>query len=344
MPKDDRPRRSDSDRRLRQAARFARVLRVLELIQGRGRSTIKEIALELECSERTIFRDLAVLEMAGVPYYHDREDQCLRVRPGFHFPSVNLSDDELVGQATAATLTSAPGLDVTSGAGPTTRKLQVSSREKAATLLAEVERVTSVFDLKLADHSRHHETIKTIQWALIKRQRLTGSYATPYEPKPKRLELHPYRLCLVKQSWYLIARPEGSDQPQTYRVPRFKTLRPLDAPSVVPDNFNLKVYFGDAWGVYRGDQSYVVEVRFSKEAADLVTETTWHHTQKIDRHKDGSVTLGFQVDGLNEVVHWVLGWSGRARVVRPPELRGMLLEHLRTALDLNGNDPVIGDN
>ena len=194
MPKDDRPRRSDSDRRLRQATRFARVLRVLEFIQSRGRYGVKEVAAELEASERTIFRDLAVLELAGVPYYHDREGQCLRVRPNFQFPPINLTDDELVGQATSAALTSAPGLDVTKGSGPTTRKLRATSREAVVKLLAEVEEVTSVLDLKLADHSRHHETIKTVQWALIQGRRLTGTYASPYEPTPKRLDLHPYRL------------------------------------------------------------------------------------------------------------------------------------------------------
>jgi predicted DNA-binding transcriptional regulator YafY len=71
MPKADPPRRPDPERRLRQAHRFARVLWVLELIQGRGRYGIKEIAAELESSERTIFRDLSVLELAGVPWYFD---------------------------------------------------------------------------------------------------------------------------------------------------------------------------------------------------------------------------------------------------------------------------------
>jgi len=324
MPKDDRPRRSDPDRRLRQTVRLARVLRVLELIQGRGRYGIKEIAAELECSERTVFRDLAVLELAGVPYDPDRETHSIRVRPGYRFPAVGLTDDELVGQATATAATSTPGLDVTPGASPTTRKLQAASRDESAKLLAEVERVTSVLDLKLADHSRSHETIRTIQWALCQGRKLTGTYASPYEPKPKRLDLHPYRLCLVKQAWYLIARPNNSDQPQTYRVTRFQTLRPLDARSVIPDDFDLKFYFGNAWGVYRGNQSYDVEIRFSREAAELVTETTWHSTQKTERHKDGSVTLGFRVDGLSEIVHWVLGWSGRATVVRPMELREMV--------------------
>jgi predicted DNA-binding transcriptional regulator YafY len=335
MPRDDHPRRPDSERRLRQAARFARVLRVLELIQGRAPYGVKALATELECSERTIFRDLDVLELAGVPWFYDVTDQSYRVRPGYNFPAINLTDDELIGQATATSLTASPGLDVSQGAAPTTRKLQASSREKAASLLAEVGRVTCVLDLKLADHSRHHEIIKTIQWALIQGQRLTGTYGSPYEVKLKRLDLHPYRLCLVKQAWYLVARPEGSDQPQTYRVARFKTLRPIDAPSVVPDDFDLKFYFGNAWGVYRGTQSYLVKVRFSKNAAELVTETTWHSTQTVEHHKDGSVTLSFTIDGLNEIVHWVLGWSGRATVIQPPELRTLLLEHLRSAAEFN---------
>jgi predicted DNA-binding transcriptional regulator YafY len=335
MPKDDRPRRSDSDRRLRQASRFARVLRVLELIQGRARHGVKEIAAELGCSERTIFRDLNVLELAGVPWFYDVEDQRYRVRPGYNFPALNLGDEELIGQATATVITSAPGLDVTKGAAPATRKLGATSREQASRLLEDVERVTAVLDLKLADHDRSHEAIRTIQWALTQGLRLVGTYRSPYEDKPKRLDLHPYRLCLVSRAWYLIARPVKSDRPRTYRITRFQALRPSDSPAIVPAEFDLRAYFGNAWGVYRGDRSYAVQVRFSRDAADLVTETTWHPTQTTERHKDGSVTLGFQIDGLNEIVHWVLGWSARARVIRPEALRLMVLEYLKSATELN---------
>jgi predicted DNA-binding transcriptional regulator YafY len=335
MPEGEQPRRPDADRRLRQASRFARILRVLEMIQGRARYGVKEIASELEVSERTIFRDLNVLELAGVPWFHDQDDQRYRVRPGYNFPAMNLGDEELIGQATATVITSAPGLDVTKGASPTTRKLWAGSREDASKLLDDVEKVTSVFDLKLADHSRSHEAIRTIQWALCQGRKLTGTYASPYDPKPKRLDLHPYRLCLVRQAWYLVARPNNADQPQTYRVTRFQTLRPSDASSVVPDDFDLKAYFGNAWGVYRGAQSYEVVVLFNREAAELVAETTWQSTQKVDRHGDGSVTLSFTVDGLNEVAYWLLGWSGRVTVVNPQELREIVLEHLRKAVDMN---------
>ena len=335
MANEDHPRRPDADRRLRQAGRFARVLRVLEMIQGRAGYGVKAIALELECSERTIFRDLNVLELAGIPWFYDEDDQRYRVRPGYNFPAMNLNDEELIGQATATAITSAPGLDVTKGSSPTTRKLWAGSREESSKLLDDVEKVTAVLDLKLADHSRSHEAIRTVQWALTQGRKLTGTYASPYEEKPKRLDLHPYRLCLVRQAWYLVARPDPSDRPQTYRVTRFQTLRPSDAPAKVPADFDLRAYFGNAWGVYRGTQSFKVVVQFKPEAADLVTETSWHSTQTIERHKDGSVTLGFLVDGLNEISFWLLGWSGRVTVIQPPELREMVVEQLRKALDLN---------
>ena len=57
------------------------------MIQGRGRYDIDDLARELECSTRTVFRDLNVLELAGVPWYHDESERCYRVRPDFRFPA-----------------------------------------------------------------------------------------------------------------------------------------------------------------------------------------------------------------------------------------------------------------
>jgi predicted DNA-binding transcriptional regulator YafY len=198
--------KSDADRRLRQADRLARVLRVLQLIQSRGRWTRQAIAEELECSKRTVERYLDVLEFAGVPYYTEKPGNYVRVRPDYRFPVLNLTDNELIGQSTATALTQAPNLDVNAGAKPTSEKISASN-PKSELLLTEAAQLTRVLDLKLADHSQHHETIRTVQWALLERKQLTGHYRSPYEPTPVKLTLHPYRLCLVKAAWYLIGRP-----------------------------------------------------------------------------------------------------------------------------------------
>ena len=186
----------------------------------------------------------------------------------------------------------------------------------------------------MADHDGHREAIRTIQLALVGKHALEGAYASPYQPAEKTILLHPIRLCLVKQAWYLIARPDGSDHPVTYRVARFRSLRKLGLRSEVPEEFDLRAYFGDAWAVFRGDRGYEVELRLSPEASGVVTETTWRHTQQGRRNDDGSVTLrsGWTAWRRSSGGCWDgRGWSG----VRPPELRKMVVEKLKRALAMH---------
>jgi len=187
----------------------------------------------------------------------------------------------------------------------------------------------------MVDHSAHRETIATIQRALVERRQLRGSYRSPYSEKPWRVTLHPYRLCLARQAWYLIARAEGETAPRNLRVVRFRGLRLLERAAEVPDDFDLRAHLGNAWDIFRGEPSHDVEIRFAKEAAVQVTETRWHHTQKVKRHRDGSVTLQFRVDGLDEILWWLLPWTGFAEVIKPIELRQRFVEQLEEGLRMN---------
>jgi len=84
-------RRTDAERRARQCERLARLLRVLQIILGPGQHDVKTIACELECSERTVFRDLQALAVAGVPWYFDESCRSYRVRSGFRFSALPLT-------------------------------------------------------------------------------------------------------------------------------------------------------------------------------------------------------------------------------------------------------------
>ncbi len=327
--------RNDSDRRLRQAGRLADIFRVLQRIQSRGRWNAKALAEELECTERTVYRYLKVLEFAGVPFYFDSRTESYKVRDDFKFPVVNLTEDEVLGQALSTAITKAPGLNIGSGSAPATRKLAAASSEIVQQVISDAARLIEVFDLKLADHSKHEEAIRTAQFALLQGKRVTGIYQSPYEPKPVKLVIHPYRICLIKQAWYVIGHMGGETEPKTFRLARFRTLRSLDAVATVPDDFDLRGYFGNAWAVYRGDQSYDIELRFTADSAGIVQETTWHHTQKAKTHKDGTVTLSFTVDGLSEIIHWILSWSGRVRVQKPDELKVLYIKTLEDAVQMN---------
>ncbi len=75
--------RPDRDRRARQAERLGRLMHLLRLISGRGRWKMADLAAELECSERTIYRLLDALTACGVPWYFDKQQETYRIREGF---------------------------------------------------------------------------------------------------------------------------------------------------------------------------------------------------------------------------------------------------------------------
>src|SRR5262245_65594730 len=81
-------RRRDADRRSRQCARFARLIRIARLVTGNGRWGPEDLAKEVECSERTIYRDIEILSAAGIPVFFDKAIQSYRVTEGFWLTSL----------------------------------------------------------------------------------------------------------------------------------------------------------------------------------------------------------------------------------------------------------------
>jgi len=62
---------------------------------GHGRWGPEDLAREIECSTKTIQRDIEVLSQSGVPLYYDRNTEEYRVQEGFKFPGLEPNDPTL---------------------------------------------------------------------------------------------------------------------------------------------------------------------------------------------------------------------------------------------------------
>ena len=89
---------------------------------------------------------------------------------------------------------------------------------------------------------------------------------------------------------------------------------------MIPKSFSLEKHLGNAWRMIRGDKSHEVELWFDPHFADTVSDTHWHRTQEIDWNEDGSITFTCKVDGLDEIVWWVLSMGPHCVVKKPKEL------------------------
>jgi biotin operon repressor len=128
--------RTDAERRTRQSDRLARVLRLLQLIHGPGQWNAPAIAKKLDCSERTVFRDLQTLKAAGVPWHFDEYSQSYRIREGYRGHLLNITPP---GEST-----SSPTPQPSPEDDP--RSIAMLAREAAQRLLSEAEGVIRALD------------------------------------------------------------------------------------------------------------------------------------------------------------------------------------------------------
>ena len=78
-----------------------------------------------------------------------------------------------------------------------------------------------------------------------------------------------------------------------------------------------------------------VKLRFLPEVAASVAKIQWHSTQTTEFLEDGSVILRFHVDGLAEIVWWILSYGDKVRVLAPAALRDKVIEIAQKTISAN---------
>jgi proteasome accessory factor B len=81
-------------------------------------------------------------------------------------------------------------------------------------------------------------------------------------------------------------------------------------------------------------REYRVRLHFSPKVAGNVAEVLWHETQEVAFNDDGSCEFRATVDGLGEILWWILGYGDEVRVVEPAALRKRIASRARAMADL----------
>ncbi len=77
----------------------------------------------------------------------------------------------------------------------------------------------------------------------------------------------------------------------------------------------------ETWGIWLGEESVKVKLRFHNRVRQRLLETHWHPTEQITDEEDGSVTWQGAIAEPQEMLPWIRGWGADVEVLEPKNIR-----------------------
>ncbi len=298
--------------------RADRLVATLLLLQARGRVTAREVAEELEVSERTARRDLDALAMAGIPVYSRRGR-------GGGWQLIGGASTDLTGLRSAEARAL---VTMAAAAGQATREFSQAIAKLTQALPGPIrDEARAVLDAMLTDdrpwgnpdsvlaEGRRDDWLDPLQRAVLERRRVELGYRHPRRGSSLRT-IEPLGLVTKRGSWYLVAATDAGRR--TFRVDRISSMEVLDDRFERPEDFDLSVAWDDITTGYversrRFTVEAVIDDRALPDLRTLGVEVVPHGPAGEDRT---AATIGaWHVDVL---VTQIAGVMGAVELVDPP--------------------------
>ncbi len=305
-------------------SRVRRILKLLTALHSGRAMSVDDLAEELEVTRRTVFRDLSVLERAGVPFQYDRSAKRYKIRQDFFIPPISFSLEEslammFLSQKMLSTDISPDFAAATRAAIKLESALPPALREHCESLLTRLD--FKMPPVSPVDGQQDH--FQSLQHALVEHRKVKIEYEPADKPGFDDC-LHPYHIAFINRGWYVIGHSERDKDVRTFKIERIVYCRVQEELFVADEPFSLAQYFGNAWQMIRGRECHHVVLKFAPMVATNVEEVMWHKTQRTVRCEDESLIFEVEVDGIEEISWWVIGYGDQVEVLRPPELRELV--------------------
>jgi proteasome accessory factor B len=306
-------------------------------LQSGQKYSADELADMLGVSRRTVFRDLKELSAIGVPYNFDSKNQCYTIDPEFFLPPMDLSLQESLSLLTVVH-NAANTVDL-----PFKNSAKMAALKIANNLPAHIKDYCLGSIENLTVRANAHVPVKAIdhlfsmlQKAVHKKLKVSIKYNSLFDNGTVETVLEPLHLMFHSRAWYVIGQSSLHGEVRTFKLVRIGQAKLTGKFFTRKRKFDIDEYLGRAWSMIPEGRLYNVKLLFSAKVARNVSEVQWHSTQKVTHNADGTATLEFRVDGLNEICWWVLGYGSEVRVLAPKTLRKKIVETAKKMVEVNG--------
>ena len=310
-----------------------RLVNLLCLMTQKPGLTVKEMAQQMDTTERTIYRYLRDLRENGYELYQEEDPRSSLQR--YSIAPLKLTGSEAVALVnTCRPYLKQKGL-------PLSRDLE-SAIEKIKAAICRREEIEHFQKMKSAytfmtpvmrDHSPWEEIIQTIEESIKEECTLNAFYDAFSSDVSRNRPLDPYQLFWQGGNLYLVAYCHRKQEVRTFRVDRFISVNKTSRKFSQAEDFDLESYLGSSWKVYRGVEEIELKILVYPPASRFFKESTYHPSQQICELQDGILECTFQVSNTPELRGWLLSWGSKITIQHPPELKEEIKEELKHSLN-----------
>lgn len=309
----------------RSILKFDRLLALVLLLQRHPHLTARELAARLHVSERTLYRDINDLSLAGVPIYGEGgPGGGYRLLPEYHLHMAGLNEEELRTLFFSEGQRPLDDLDLHTAREVALAKVlsTLSERDKQRALeIQERFHVDPTGWNFPVDEVPHLRTVQEAIWqdrrlSLVYRQE-SGNILTPL--------VDPLGLVVKAGIWYLVGATHETIR--TFRIARIQRVDVLQETFNRPAAFHLAEYWA-AWCA-RFLPAYPVTIRISPVAVprllQLFGEALSDRLLHTEPDASGWRTISLVFETRETARTALLGLGPEALVVEPQELRNSII-------------------
>ena len=319
--------------------RADRLLSLLMLLQTRGRVTARDLSGELEVSERTIYRDIEALSMAGVPVYAERgPGGGCALLDSYRTSLTGLNEDEV--RALFMLSVPAPLTDLgvsqelkaamlkLSASLPTARRIDEERSRKRIHL-------DSVWWHQPEEKAPH---LQTIHRALWDNRKLRLVYHLPFNTLVERI-VEPYGLVAKTSVWYLVCARD--DHIRVQRVANVVEADILDESFEFPPGFDLTSFWQEWCVDYENNRPlYPVTVRVSPQ---VIPYLSWYFKNEVREvlqvappDDEEWVTLTLPFESFESARMHIMSYGRAIEVIEPEALRKSVIDFAEQIIGFYG--------
>ena len=286
-----------------------RLIAILSVLLQQDSVTAPELAARFEVSRRTISRDIAALNQAGIPIVtRQGAGGGISIMEGFRIERAALSSGDM-----RAILSGLRSLDSVSGSNRY-RLLMEKLRAGASSTLLDGQPI--LIDLASWYKAPLSEKIDALHSAIEQHRRVSFRYYSPTGDSERTVE--PYLLVFQWSSWYLWAWCLKRGAPRLFKLNRMAELTTVESFTprelAPPDLSDARVFPARYRVVARVDSRYKWRL-IDEYGADSFTALP-----------DGNCLFSADFSEREHVLSWILSFQGAAELLEPAELRAELLE------------------